>query len=174
MPPPSGVRIKPCDLFQFRITFWNFESFLQLVGFLWRGISPTQGLYLHRTAQCRKTKTNIHAWRGIRTNCLSEQAFKAYASERAATGTGYTAYLWLLKSLYKSIEINRFTGPATFLDCGVNLCGLNMFPGSNLVPDSEDITTVSRIRVFQWTLQYRPYSLSRPNFGPNCKLCNKP
>jgi hypothetical protein len=37
-----------------------------LVGLLGRGISPTQGLYLHRTAQHRKTRTHIHASSGIR------------------------------------------------------------------------------------------------------------
>jgi hypothetical protein len=51
------------------------ESFQHLVGFPGRGFSPTQGLYLHRTAQHRKTRTNIHAFSGIRTNdqCPSGQ-----------------------------------------------------------------------------------------------------
>jgi hypothetical protein len=37
------------------------------VGFLGRVISSSQGLYLHRTTQHRKTRTNIHALSGIRT-----------------------------------------------------------------------------------------------------------
>jgi hypothetical protein len=35
-----------------------------------------------------QTKTNIHALSGIRTHSTSVQAIKAYASDRAATGTG--------------------------------------------------------------------------------------
>jgi hypothetical protein len=35
--------------------------FRHMVGLLGRGISPTQGLYLHRTTQHRKTRTHIHA-----------------------------------------------------------------------------------------------------------------
>jgi len=38
-----------------------------LVGLLGRGIGPSQGLYLHRTAQHRKTLTYIHTSSGIRT-----------------------------------------------------------------------------------------------------------
>jgi cytochrome c553 len=54
-------------------------------------ITPTQGLYIYRTAQHRKTKTNIHAVSGIRTHDLSDQAIKAYASDRAAAGSGNTS-----------------------------------------------------------------------------------
>jgi hypothetical protein len=32
-----------------------------MVGLLGRVISPSQGLYLHRTTQHRNTRTNIHA-----------------------------------------------------------------------------------------------------------------
>jgi hypothetical protein len=35
------------------------------------------------------TRTNIHALTGIRTDGLSGQAIKAYATDRAATGTGH-------------------------------------------------------------------------------------
>jgi hypothetical protein len=39
-------------LFRFRIYFLKFMNlFRQLVGLLGGGISPTQGLYLHRTTQ---------------------------------------------------------------------------------------------------------------------------
>jgi len=40
--------------------------FGHLVGLLGRGISPTQGLYLYRTTQHRKTRTHIQAPSGIR------------------------------------------------------------------------------------------------------------
>jgi len=41
--------------------------FGHLVGLLGRGINPTQGLYLHRTTQHRKTRTHIHAPSSVRT-----------------------------------------------------------------------------------------------------------
>jgi hypothetical protein len=41
-------RIRPLGLFRFRIYFSEtYKSIRQLVGILGRGISPTQGLYLH-------------------------------------------------------------------------------------------------------------------------------
>jgi len=43
------------------------ELFGHLLGLLGRGISPTQGLYLHRTTQHRKWRTPIHIPSGIRT-----------------------------------------------------------------------------------------------------------
>jgi hypothetical protein len=45
-----------------------------LVGLLGRGISPTQGLYLHRTTQHRKTQTHIHAPSRIQTCDLNVRA----------------------------------------------------------------------------------------------------
>jgi hypothetical protein len=56
-----------------------------LVGlFGWR--TRQQGLYLHRTAQHRKIKTNMQALNGIRTPGLSVQA---YASNLSPTDIGY-------------------------------------------------------------------------------------
>jgi len=49
----------------------------------WRGISPMQGLHLHRTTQHRKTRTHIHTSSGIQTYDLSVRALV-----RAAIGTG--------------------------------------------------------------------------------------
>jgi hypothetical protein len=43
------------------------DPFGHLVGLLGRGISPTQGLYLHRTTQYRKSRTHVHAPSRIRT-----------------------------------------------------------------------------------------------------------
>jgi hypothetical protein len=48
--------------------------FGQLVGLLGGGISPTQGLYLNRTTQHRKTRTHIHASSGIR---IHDPSFRA-------------------------------------------------------------------------------------------------
>jgi hypothetical protein len=70
----------------------TYKRFLELVrytvGLLGRVISPSQGLYLHRTTQHRKTRTNIHALSGIRTHNPSNQPAKTHASDRTATVTG--------------------------------------------------------------------------------------
>jgi hypothetical protein len=50
-----------------RLLFQFLGSIRHLVGLLGRGISPTQGLYLHRTTQHRKTQTNIRAPSRIRS-----------------------------------------------------------------------------------------------------------
>jgi hypothetical protein len=44
-----------------RLLFQFLGSIRHLVGVLGGGISPAQGLYLHRTTQHRKMQTNIHA-----------------------------------------------------------------------------------------------------------------
>jgi hypothetical protein len=49
------------------LIFWFPNLFRHMVGLLGRVISSLQGLYLHRTTQHRKTRTNIHALTGIRT-----------------------------------------------------------------------------------------------------------
>jgi len=46
-----------------------------MVGLLGQGISPSQGLYLHRTAQHRKMRTFIHA-SGIWTHDPSVPVFE--------------------------------------------------------------------------------------------------
>jgi hypothetical protein len=52
-----------------RLTYWRLlELFRHMVGLLGRVISPSQDLYLHRTTQHRKTRTNIQALSGIRTH----------------------------------------------------------------------------------------------------------
>jgi len=48
--------------------------FRHLVGLPAREISPTQGLYLHRTTEHSKTRTHIHASTGIRTRDPSVRA----------------------------------------------------------------------------------------------------
>jgi hypothetical protein len=70
-----------------------------MVGLLGRVISPSQGLYLHRATQHRKTRTNIHALSGIRTHDSSNQPAKTHASDRTATVTG--SILLLLPFNYK-------------------------------------------------------------------------
>jgi hypothetical protein len=45
-----------------RLTYRKFlELFIHMIGLFGRVISPSQGLYLHRTTQHRQTRTNIHA-----------------------------------------------------------------------------------------------------------------
>jgi hypothetical protein len=64
-----------------------------MVGLLGRVISPLQGLYLHKTTQLRKTRTNIHALSGIRTHDPSNQPAKTHASDSTATVTGINGVL---------------------------------------------------------------------------------
>jgi hypothetical protein len=72
-----------------RLTYRRFlELFTQMVGLLGRVISQSQGLYLHRTTQHRKTRTNIYALSGILTHDPSNQPAKTHASDRIATVTG--------------------------------------------------------------------------------------
>jgi hypothetical protein len=52
--------VRPCSLFQFRITYEIMNLFRHLVGLLGRGMRPTEGLYVHSTAQ-HETRTNTHA-----------------------------------------------------------------------------------------------------------------
>jgi hypothetical protein len=87
-----------------------------MVGILGRVISPSQGLYLHRTTQHRKTRTNIHTLSGIRTHNPSNQPAKAHASDRKATVTG-TGELQYDKSNLKKIrtEFNNKWSPAILL-----------------------------------------------------------
>jgi hypothetical protein len=60
-------------------------QFRQLVGLLGRVISPPRGLYLQRTTQHKKTRTNIHALSGIQTRDPLIQAAKPHALDRAVT-----------------------------------------------------------------------------------------
>jgi hypothetical protein len=64
----SSFKVWANGLFRFRsLTSEIMNLFGQLVGLLGRGISPTQGLYLHRTTQHRKKRTHIHDPSRIRT-----------------------------------------------------------------------------------------------------------
>jgi hypothetical protein len=83
----SAIRIRPYDVFQFRITSEITGSFPKLIRFLARGISRAQALYLYSRAQHRKK--NIQTVNGIRTHDLSDQVIEAYASDSAATGPGF-------------------------------------------------------------------------------------
>jgi hypothetical protein len=76
-----------------RLTYRRFlELFRHMVGLPGRVISPSQGLYLHRTTQHRKTRTNIHALSGIRTHDPSNHPAKTHGSDRTATVTGTKYY----------------------------------------------------------------------------------
>jgi hypothetical protein len=67
-----------------RLTYRFLLLFRHVVGLLRRVISPSQGLYLHRIIQHRKTRTNIHALSGIRTHDPSNQPAKIHASDLTA------------------------------------------------------------------------------------------
>jgi hypothetical protein len=72
-----------------RLTYRRFlELFRHIVGLVGWVISPSQGLYLHRTTQHKKMRTNIHALSGIRTHDPSNQPAKTHASDRTAPVTG--------------------------------------------------------------------------------------
>jgi hypothetical protein len=60
-------RLRLSCLFPFRIIL-KFKSYRESVGLLGRGISPTQGWYLHGTTQTEQKQTDIRASRGIRTH----------------------------------------------------------------------------------------------------------
>jgi hypothetical protein len=76
-----------------RLTYRRFlELFRHAVGLPGRVISPSQGLYLHRTTQHRKTRTKIHALSGNRTHDPSNQPAKTHASDRTATVTGIVSF----------------------------------------------------------------------------------
>jgi hypothetical protein len=51
----------------------------------WTGVSPSQGLCLHRTTQHRKTRANLHALSGIQTHDPSIQAAKTHTLDHLAT-----------------------------------------------------------------------------------------
>jgi hypothetical protein len=61
------LKIRHYDLFKFRNTSEIMNPFRHLVGLHRRGISPTQGPYVHKTAQQRKKRVFIHALSKIRT-----------------------------------------------------------------------------------------------------------
>jgi hypothetical protein len=89
-PPPLALQsLKVPD----RLTRRRFlELFRHMVGLLEQVFSPSQGLYLHRTTQYRKRRTNIHALSGIRTHDPSNQPAKTHVSDRTATVTGDGIY----------------------------------------------------------------------------------
>jgi hypothetical protein len=85
------------------LIFWSPNLFRHMVGLLGRVISPSQGLYLHRTTQHRKTRTNIHALSGIRTRD------PVYERSRPAPHTARPLdrhYYWLLE--HNSATFKKF------------------------------------------------------------------
>jgi hypothetical protein len=69
-----------------------------------RVISPSQGLYLHRTTQTRK---NIHALNGIRTHDRSAQNIKAHAPDCVAIVTDLSQLLIGNYAREDSMHVNR-------------------------------------------------------------------
>jgi hypothetical protein len=71
--------------------------FRHFLGLLCTSDQPVAKASTYTGQQHGKTRTNIHALNGIRTHDLSLQAIKAYASHRAANGTGklhFTVAYW--------------------------------------------------------------------------------
>jgi hypothetical protein len=78
-----------------------FSYFRHMVRLPRRVISPSHGLYLHRTTRHRKTRTNIHALSGIRTHDPSNQPAKTHASDHTDTVTGILkVYRIILNALH--------------------------------------------------------------------------
>jgi hypothetical protein len=75
-----------------------------MLGILGRVISPSQGLYLHRTTQHRKMRTNIHALSGIRTHDPSNQPANTHASDRTATVTSPHSHTLVFLTSYASSQ----------------------------------------------------------------------
>jgi hypothetical protein len=88
--------IRPSGLFPIQnLTSETYEPiFGHLVGLLGRGISPSQCLYLHRTAQHRKTRTHIHDSSGIRTHDPNARAVEdsTCLKDCPATRTGWNKH----------------------------------------------------------------------------------
>jgi hypothetical protein len=79
------------------------NPFTHLARLLGRGgggyrISPSQGLYLHRTAQHRKTRTSTHASSEIRTHDLTVREIMAHALPL------WSANCSLLLTIFKTIS----------------------------------------------------------------------
>jgi hypothetical protein len=88
--------------------------FKQMVGLHGRVISPSQGLYLHRTTQHRKRRTNIHTLSGIRTYDPSNQPANTHASDSTATVTGDTEEDQKMSRNMRSPGRNLNTGPKEY------------------------------------------------------------
>jgi hypothetical protein len=102
------------------LTYRRFlELFRHMVGLLRRVISPSQGLYLRRTTQHRKMRTNIHALSGIRTHDPSNQPAKTHASDRTAIVTG--SCCWLVNEMCEARTggTSRSDGGATRNSCRI-------------------------------------------------------
>jgi hypothetical protein len=73
-------------------------------------ISPSQGLYLHRTTQHRKTRTNIHALSGIRTHDPSNQPATVAGGQFYSRPKYLNWYIFVLRHLVlHAHQPNRFS-----------------------------------------------------------------
>lgn len=80
--PLQRLRIAPYDLFQFRSSSEFDNSFRHLVGLLGQEISPSQGIYLQKTAQHRRELANMYALSGVWTHDPNVRAIKAHATRQ--------------------------------------------------------------------------------------------
>jgi hypothetical protein len=107
-----------------RLRYSRFlQLFIHMVGLLGRVISPSQSLYLHRTTQYRKTRTNIHSLSGIRTHDPSNQPAKIHVSDRTATVTGKYQHFTIFYSS-TALAISSCTSLSLLCLSRINHCGL--------------------------------------------------
>jgi hypothetical protein len=139
-----------------RLTYRRFlELFRHMVWLLGRVISPSQGLYLHRTTQHRKTRTDIHALSRIRTHDPSNQLAKTHASDRTATVTGVTdcsktKIYWVGEDLQldEFLQYGRWNPPIRF----TVYRKVTRRPSSKVVFSLEGNLTWTSNRVNSWVL----------------------
>jgi hypothetical protein len=84
--------VGPWPLFQF------LDLFTQSVGLLGRGISPSQGRYLH-TGQNKRTQTSMHQVEFEPTIPVFERAKTVQPLDRVATVIGFLSCLLFFVSL---------------------------------------------------------------------------
>jgi hypothetical protein len=102
-----------------RLTYRRFLLlFRHMAGLLGWVISPSQGLYLPRTTQNRKTRTNIHDLSGIRTHDPSNQPAKTHASDRTVTVTERVQYCKQIFLQYRTRNCAHLC--ATVRNWGIN------------------------------------------------------
>jgi hypothetical protein len=109
------LQIRPCDVFQFRFSFWHchfFKTTSTTSSTLGRVISPLQGRCLHRTAQ-HTSLTDIHTSSGIQTLDPSVWAVKPHAPDYAATMMGRLT-LFTKKTLWRSRHLSLDVIRSTF------------------------------------------------------------
>jgi hypothetical protein len=89
------LRIRPIGLLQFRITS-EIINHRHMEGLLGRVISSSQGLYLHRITQHKKTRTNILALSG---NRIRDPVYKRSRPAPQTARPLYWRSVWFIRCL---------------------------------------------------------------------------